>query len=237
MFLTELIRLIAEGNPTRQSSEEILNRDYFNYVTSPKGMVAPVVWEDLLVGGGLKLGGKVLSTTNKALTATGETLAKSMASNEAIALGTVAEQQFGKALEGIINAYKYTPKEYKVAFGINAITGSAVETLYYVDGSKELTSNNLASSTIKVGTNAIYDSLVHKLNPAYGVIADTIKGVAIDNNNIEKSISNAAKSATSSSVIDYTGSKIGLEGVSTKGISSFYNKYLDYLDDKKEDGK
>lgn len=151
-----------------------------------------------------------LSATNKALTATGETLAKSMVSNEAITLGVAAEQKFGKALESIVNVYKYTPKEYKVAFGINAITSSAVETLYYVDGSKELTSNNLASSTIKVGTNAIYDSLVHKLNPAYGVIADTIKGIAIDNNNIEKSISNAAKSATSSSVINYTGSKTGL---------------------------
>ncbi|QEH09322.1 hypothetical protein FWK45_02350 [Histophilus somni] len=236
-YANELLGMITEGNRTRQYSSDIVNKDYFHYVTSPKGIAEPVIWEDLLVGGGLKLGEKALSATNKALTATGETLAKSMVSNEAIALGVAAEQKFGKALESIVNVYKYTPKEYKVAFGINAITGSAVETLYYVDGSKELTSNNLASSTIKVGTNAIYDSLVHKLNPAYGVIADTIKGIAINNNNIEKSISNAAKSATSSSVINYTSSKIGLGGVSTKGISSFYNKYLDYLDDKKEDGK
>ncbi|MDE8033932.1 hypothetical protein OQ257_01935 [Actinobacillus equuli subsp. equuli] len=134
----------------------------------------------------------------------------------------------------LTNINNTIPREYKIAFGINAITGGAVESLYYIDGSKNITKDNLASSTIKVGTNAVYDSLVHKLNPIYGAIADTVKGVAIDNNNIEKSILNAGKSASSSSVIDYTGSKIGLNDISTKGISSSYNKYLDYLNDKKE---
>ncbi|MDO9874595.1 hypothetical protein Q7457_11995, partial [Glaesserella parasuis] len=137
----------------------------------------------------------------------------------------------------LTNINNTIPKEYKIAFGINAITGGAVESLYYLDGSKNITKDNLASSTIKVGTNVVYDSLVHKLNPAYGVIADTVKGVVIDNNNVEKSILNAGKSASSSSVIEYTGSKIGLNDISTKGISSSYNKYLDYLNDKKEQRK
>ncbi|EXI62645.1 hypothetical protein AK33_04365 [Mannheimia granulomatis] len=144
--------------------------------------------------------------------------------------------QNSQALTNINNAI---PKEYKVAFGINAITGGAVESLYYIDGSKNITKDNLAGSIIKVGTNATYDSLVHKLNPFYGVTADTVKGILIDDKSITNSINGSLQSSGVSTFIEGGADRLHAPSNMGRFISSFGNKYIEYKEerDSKREGK
>ncbi|URL05864.1 hypothetical protein L4F92_07230 [Avibacterium sp. 21-595] len=175
-YSNELLGVIAEGNRSRQYSSDIVNRDYINYVTSPKGITEPVIWEDLLVGGGLKLSGKVLSTTNKALTATGETLAKSMASNEAIALGAFTESELKVMLEKLtMNSKSYLDKSFKAAANAPMKTtianGSAAGLASLGGEVYDYTKENNPKSLIKEN---LYKS-------ANSVIGDTSKGLLFGN--------------------------------------------------------
>ncbi|WGE92163.1 hypothetical protein [Actinobacillus genomosp. 1] len=142
--------------------------------------------------------------------------------------------QNSQALTNINNAI---PKEYKVAFGIEATTGVMVESLYYLDGNKEVNLPNLMNSGTKLLVDSTYGSLVHKLNPMYGVGADTLKGIVVDDKNFIISINDSARASTISSFIE--GRFNNIKGASNTGkfISSFGNKYIEYKAEKKEENK
>ncbi|MGX2970699.1 hypothetical protein [Ursidibacter sp. B-7004-1] len=96
---------------------------------------------------------------------------------------------------------------------------------------------NLASSTIKVGTNAVYDSLVHKLNPIYGVAADTVKGITIDEKSITNAISGSLQSSVVSSFIEGGADRLNAPPNMGRFISSFGNKYIEYKEESEPKGE
>ncbi|MFZ7277857.1 hypothetical protein ACLS0F_11410 [Avibacterium endocarditidis] len=247
VYSNELLGVIAEGNRARQYSSDIVNRDYINYVTSPKGITEPVIWEDLLVGGGLKLGGKVLSTTNKALTATGETLAKSMVSSEAIALGTFADTELKLMLEKLaINSKSYLDNSLKAAVnapmkttlakgaaaGVASVSGEVYD--YTKDNNpKELTKDNLYKSAANV-TSDTYKGLL---------FGNTPMGVSIIGNSlVDKAVtgeSNVGKNSVSSmggAVLDKNIPAIPGKPFIVESIQKLIEKNLekDHGKDKKE---
>ncbi|MFZ7260320.1 hypothetical protein [Avibacterium avium] len=182
-YANELLGVIAEGNRTRTSSSDIVNGDYLYYVTSPKGIVEPVICEDLLIGGRLKLGGKALSATNKALATTGETLAKSMVSNEAIVLGTFADTELKLMLEKLaINSKSYLDNSLKAAANApmkTTIANGAAAGLASLGG-------EIYDYTKENNPKAITKENLYK--SANGVIGDTSKGLLFGNMPIGVSI-------------------------------------------------
>ncbi|MDP0393130.1 hypothetical protein Q7Y00_06445 [Glaesserella parasuis] len=237
-YRSELFGVIGNSHKDRQDNAGLLNKTYYNYFVTPKGIADPVVLEDLALGGvAYKLGTNAISGTSRLLHATGETFAKTMVSDEAIALGIVAERQVGKVVEGVtnvVNAHKYIPKEYKVAFGIEATTGAMVESLYYLDGSKEKNINNFINSSYKVGIDSAYGSIIHKLNPLYGTASDTLKGVIIDDKDLINSSVDAIRSNSISVSGDSLGVKLGFNEQKTRFISSGVGKYLEYQKEKNQ---
>ncbi|MDO9832539.1 hypothetical protein Q7381_11920 [Glaesserella parasuis] len=127
--------------------------------------------------------------------------------------------------QALTNINNTIPKEYKAALGIEVTTGAMVESLYYLDGSKEVNLPNLLNSGFKVGIDSAYGAAVHKLNPVYGVVADTAKGVMIDDKNITDSAQSGAISSFSTGV---SGS-LKLGEATDKAISSLGIKTLEYI--------
>ncbi|MDP0377925.1 hypothetical protein Q7X32_10995, partial [Glaesserella parasuis] len=116
-YRSELFSIIGNSHKDRQDNAGLLNKTYYNYFVTPKGIADPVVLEDLALGGvAYKLGTNAISGTSRLLHATGETFAKTMVSDEAIALGMFAERQLGIVLGGISNTTRtYIGNSLKVA--------------------------------------------------------------------------------------------------------------------------
>ncbi|MEH8039035.1 hypothetical protein [Gallibacterium anatis] len=221
--------VVAEGNRTRQYNSDIVNRDYFNYVTSPKGIAEPVVWEDLLVGGGLKLGRKVLSTTNKALTATGETFAKSMASNEAIALGTFADTELKLMLERLTMSSKsYLDKSFKAAANApmkTTIANGAAAGVASLGGEiydyskennpKELTEGNLSKSVTSIIGDTSKGLLFGNMPTGASIIGNSFidKAVSGESNLGKNSASGIGGKVLDESVPSVPGKPFIVEGI------------------------
>lgn len=134
--------------------------------------------------------------------------------------------QNSQVLTNINNAI---PKEYKVAFGIEATTGAMVESLYYLDGNREVNLPNLMNSGSKLLVDSTYGSLVHKLNPLYGVGADTVKGIVVDGKNVIDSVSDSAQSGAVSSIYTRVNDFSKLGEKANKTISSLSIKTLEYI--------
>ncbi|MDG6449175.1 hypothetical protein [Glaesserella parasuis] len=129
-------------------------------------------------------------------------------------------------------------KGYRFIAGVaTATTGTMVESLYYLDGNREVNLPNLMNSGAKLLIDSTYGSLVHKLNPMYGVGADTLKGIVVDDKNFIISINDSARASTISSFIE--GRFNNIKGASNTGkfISSFGNKYIEYKAEQKEENK
>ena len=171
---------------------ELLRDRYYHYVTAPKGIAEPVIWEDLLVGGAtFKLGSSVISTTEKALSKTGDTLAKAMVSDEALALGVVAESQLNRVLGRVANStVSYVDNSIKAMEGqgakvalANGLAAGGVKLGFeandYLSGNKELTKENILNSTKEVGysTGLGLATSGMPLTPAVGlsVVGDWVK--------------------------------------------------------------
>ncbi|MFQ1049648.1 hypothetical protein ACIRXL_06105 [Avibacterium paragallinarum] len=246
VYSNELLGVIAEGNRARQYSSDIVNRDYINYVTSPKGITEPVIWEDLLVGGGLKLGGKVLSTTNKALTATGETLAKSMVSSEAIALGTFADTELKLMLEKLaINSKSYLDNSLKAAVnapmkttlakgaaaGVASVSGEVYD--YTKDNNpKELTKDNLYKSAANV-TSDTYKGLLFGNTPmGVSIIGNSLVDKAVTG---ENTLGQNAVSEAGNSVLDKTIPNVPGREFIIEGVQKFLNKGI--TENESKEGK
>ncbi|WP_410678677.1 hypothetical protein ACIO08_01830 [Avibacterium paragallinarum] len=228
-YANELLGVIAEGNRERTPSSDIVNRDYFNYVTSPKGIVEPVIWEDLLVGGGLKLGGKALSTTNKALSATGETLAKSMVSNEAIALGTFADTELKLMLEKLaINSRSYLDNSLKAAANApmkTTLTKGAAAGMASLGGEvydyikehnpKELTKDNLSRSATSVIGDTSKGLLFGNMPIGASIIGNSLvdKAVTGDSNLGQNAVSEAGNSVLDKTIPNVPGKLFIVEGL------------------------
>ncbi|MDD2173596.1 hypothetical protein N5918_11075 [Glaesserella parasuis] len=131
--------------------------------------------------------------------------------------------------QALTNINNTIPKEYKAALGIEVTTGAMVESLYYLDGSKEVNLPNLLNSGFKVGIDSAYGAAVHKLNPVYGVVADTAKGVMIDDKNITDSAADAAQSGAISSFSTGVSGSLKLGEATDKAISSLGIKTLEYI--------
>ncbi|MFU2089805.1 hypothetical protein [Avibacterium avium] len=245
-YANELLSVIAEGNRERTHSSDIVNRDYFNYVTSPKGIVEPVIWEDLLVGGGLKLGGKALSTTNKALSATGETLAKSMVSNEAIALGTFADTELKLMLEKLaINSRSYLDNSLKAAANApmkTTLTKGAAAGMASLGGEvydyikehnpKELTKDNLSKSATSVIGDTSKGLLFGNMPTGASIIGNSLVDKAVTG---DSNLGQNAVSGIEGGIIDKVIPTVPGREFIIEGSQKFLNKGI--VEDESKEGK
>ena len=163
-YSAELLSNVANANKNRHDNKKLLSNKYYNYVIAPKGIVEPVIWEDLLIGGSFKAGSTVL---NKALSKTGDTLAKAMVSDEALALSMVIESQLSKELGRVANSTtSYVNNSFKAAAnapvkttvtnGLAAGSAAAAGEIYdYTKSSKPkaLTKENVYNSFYTIGVD------------------------------------------------------------------------------------
>ncbi|WGE82654.1 hypothetical protein [Actinobacillus equuli] len=171
-YSAELLGNIGKANRNRQDNNKVLHNAYYNYVISPKGVAEPAVVEDLLIGGSVfKVGSKAISATNKVLSKTGETLANAMVSDEAIALGIVADNQLRKGLERVV-----TSTRTYIGDSIKVVQNAPLKT----------TIGNSAATGIAATVGEIYDytkdekpkalTKENVINSAYSIGVDTYKG-------------------------------------------------------------
>lgn len=89
VYSSELFKATADGNRSRQRSSDILENDYFHYVTSPKGIAEPVYPEVFLLGLGSKGVGAVSKGIETAAASSIESIiSRTLTRNAAIGLGS-----------------------------------------------------------------------------------------------------------------------------------------------------
>ncbi|WP_293731232.1 hemagglutinin repeat-containing protein, partial [uncultured Actinobacillus sp.] len=169
--------------------EKITGRyDIYNKETP----LEPVIFEDLLVGGGFKLTTEGLSFTTKKLTSAGEKWVSGMATDEMLTLGVAAEIHFSKALEKLLtsssaavgNVFKAAsdaPMKTTVA-NIGA-AGSVIttnEAYKYIrsDNPLPLTKENLINSSYDIGVEiskaALWGNMPWYMGIAGNIATDSV---------------------------------------------------------------
>ena len=203
-YSAELLSNVANANKNRHDNKKLLSNKYYNYVIAPKGIVEPVIWEDLLIGGSFKVGSTVL---NKALSKTGDTLAKAMVSDEALALSMVIESQLSKELGRVANSTtSYVNNSFKAAAnapvkttvtnGLAAGSAAAAGEIYdYAKSSKPkaLTKENVYNSFYTIGVDTFKGIFWGNMPLGASIVGNTVTDkVATGNANMDKNIATGA---------------------------------------------
>lgn len=203
-YSAELLGNVANANKNRHDNKKLLSNKYYNYVIAPKGIVEPVIWEDLLIGGSFKAGSTVL---NKALSKTGDTLAKAMVSDEALALSMVIESQLSKELGRVANSTtSYVNNSFKAAVnapvkttvtnGLAAGSAATVGEIYdYAKSSKPkaLTKENVYNSFYTIGVDTSKGIFLGNMPLGASIVGNIVTDkVATGNANMDKNIATGA---------------------------------------------
>ena len=143
-YSAELLGNIAEANKNRQDNGRLLSDRYYHYVTAPKGMAEPVIWEDLLVGGAFKAGSAGLNYA-------GKQLEKALVTEQAISFAVKSKAQLEEGLKSTMKYAKAHPITTETVIGGSVATGFDV---YNGDASYEKTLANYALARINAGKSA-----------------------------------------------------------------------------------
>lgn len=77
------------------------------------------------------------------------------------------------------------------------------------------------------GNGAVDTALSSKLNPVYGGLADTAKGIVIDGKDLNNSVAGSAQSSIVANFIEKGSEKLKLPTNTGRFISSYSNKYIE----------
>lgn len=215
--------------------EKITGRyDIYNKETP----LEPVIFEDLLVGGGFKLTTEGLSFTTKKLTSAGEKWVSGMATDEMLTLGVAAEIHFSKALEKLLtssstavgNVFKAAsdaPMKTTVVNG--AATGSAAalgEIYDYTKNNnpKPLTKENIYNSIYTVGIETEKGLLLGNLPLSTSVLSSiAIDKITTGNGNITKNIATGLEGEFIDKYLPKTPSSIFFRESVLKGSELYFD--------------